>query len=106
MIELMIIAGLSAIGLIILMFKLGTKKVLGYDVYFDITLTILLMITLSGTFSGMVIALLAGLFISIVLLITRKLIGLERYEPVRLANGRQKYIWVAYPGWLTRSQHD
>lgn len=106
MVEMMVIAALSAIGLLVVMFKLGTKKVLGYDVYFDISLTVLLMITLSGTFSGMVIALLAGLTISVVLLVLRKFIGLERYEPIRLPNGRQKYIWVSYPGWFTRDQHE
>lgn len=106
MLEMMIIAVAAAIGLLILMFKLGTKKVLGYDIYFDIALTVLLMISLSGTFSGMVIALIAGLTISITLLILRKFIGLERYEPIRLPNGRQKYVWVFYPGWLTRSHNE
>lgn len=82
------------------MFKMGVRKILGYDIYFDIGLTVLMMVSLSGTFSGMIIALLIGLIISVTLLLLRKCIGMERYEKFRTPSNKIDYQWVRYPGWF------
>ena len=84
------------------MYKMGLRRVLGYDLYVDVALTILLMMIFSGSFSGMVVALIAGLVISIVLLILRKFIGYEKYEEEWTGTGYNSG-WVRYPGWFSRS---
>ena len=101
MIELAIIAAGVALGFFIIMIKMGFRRVLAYDLYVDIGLTILLMVMFSGSFSGMVVALLTGLLVGIVLLVCRVLFGTEKYEEVRLPNGRIKGHWVKYKGLIT-----
>ena len=96
----MILAGIATLGFLVLMFKLGLRKVLGYDIYVDIALTVLLMMMLSGSFDGVMVALVSGLLISIILLILRKFIGYERYEDYAFDDGKVKTIWVRYPGWI------
>lgn len=100
MAALSVVAALVALGFFIIMFKLGLKRVLGYDLYVDIALTAILMFLFAGSFSGMVVALIGGLIISIVLLVLRKLIGMERYEDYTFDNGKTETVWVRYSGWL------
>ncbi len=74
-----IYAGLiAAVAMIFLFFKLGIRKVLGYDAIVDIAFTGLLAWMLAGTFSGMMTALIGGAVLSIFLLITKKFLGYER----------------------------
>ena len=100
MIELALIAAAVALGFLIVMYKMGIKKVLAYDLYVDVGLTILLMMIFSGSFSGMVVALIGGLALSIILLILRKFIGYTKYEMWFDENERQREGWVNYPGWF------
>ena len=69
----MLLAGvIAAAGLLFLAFKLGMRKVIGYDIVFDILITAVLMASLAGTYSGMMAALLGGLIVSVVLFIMKK----------------------------------
>jgi len=62
---------MSAVGIIIVLFKMGMARVLAYDVYVDIAATAFLMYVFSGTLGGMIAAMAGGLFISISLLILK-----------------------------------
>ena len=69
----MILAGLiSAIGILILILKLGMRKVISYDVAIDVIVTGILMFSLAGTYSGMMAALVGGLFVSITLFLMKR----------------------------------
>ena len=73
------IAGtLMGVGVLLHFWKMGIKRVLGYDVYFDIFLSIMLTIVFHGTQGGMMLAIIAGITISIVLRVTRWFIGYEQ----------------------------
>ena len=63
---------ISALGLLLLALKIGGRKVIGMDVWFDIGITITLMIMFAGTFSGMTAAMIGGLFVTILLFIMKK----------------------------------
>lgn len=73
------IAGtLMGVGVLLHFWKMGIKRVLGYDIYFDIFLSIMLTIVFHGTQGGMMLAIIAGITISIVLRVTRWFIGYEQ----------------------------
>jgi len=75
----MLSAGLlTALGIIFLLYKVGFKKILGYDIYVDIVATLGLMYLFAGTYSGMMAAIVGGLFISVVLIIAKQAIGYEK----------------------------
>ena len=64
----MLLAGLiAAAGMLFLLFKFGVRKVINYDIYVDLFVTVLLMFLLAGTFSGMMAALTAGTIVSVLL---------------------------------------
>lgn len=69
---MLLIGILSAFGLLLLLLKLGGRKVIGADIFVDIAITITLMVCFYGTFSGMAAAMLGGLVASIVLFIMKK----------------------------------
>ena len=69
---MLLIGILSAFGLLLLLLKVGGRKVIGADIFADIAITITLMICFYGTYSGMVAAMLGGLIASIVLFIMKK----------------------------------
>ena len=91
---------LIALGMLLLVFKLGVLKVLGYDFWFDLIITTTLMGSLAGTFAGMTVALLAGLIVSIVLMALKKLIGYEKLERRTDISGVKRWRWVQYKGSL------
>lgn len=63
-----IIAGFfTALGLLIIIFKLGLRRVLYWEVPIDILLTLGIPFAFAGTFSGMMTAIFAGIFVSIAL---------------------------------------
>jgi len=69
----MITAGLIAAGgLLFLLFKFGMRRVINYDIYVDVGITVLLMFLLAGTFSGMMAALFAGLIVSVLLFVMKR----------------------------------
>lgn len=69
---MLLIGILSAFGLLLLVLKVGGRKVIGADIFVDIAITITLMVCFYGTYSGMVAAMLGGLAASIVLFIMKK----------------------------------
>ena len=75
----MLSAGLlTAVGMLFLLYKVGFKRVLAYDVIVDVVATIGLMYVFAGTYSGMMAAIVGGLFISIVLIIAKKVYELSK----------------------------
>lgn len=71
-------ATLTLLSLTLLFWKLGSnfrQLVLGYDIIADILVTsfFVWMFALTGTISGMMIAIVAGLLTSIVLMVAKKL---------------------------------
>ena len=64
----MILAGiLGAAGMLALAVKLGIRRIIHYDIFFDIVITSILMYSLAGTYAGMMAALIGGLLVTIVL---------------------------------------
>ena len=98
----MILTGiLAGLGLLILIFKLGIRRVIAYDIVIDVAVTSILMYTFAGTYSGMAAALIGGLFVSIALwaikrTITREELRLAQTEsslgPVTIK--RPTFEWV------------
>ena len=92
---------ISALGLIFLILKGGKDfvlKILGYDAFVDILVTVgfALLFSMSGTISGMFAGIMTGVVISLVLLIAKKTIGYQRLEKV-VINGKTKRRWVQHP---------
>lgn len=69
---------IAAAAMILLFFKIGIRKVLGYDVFVDVAFTSLLAWMLAGTFSGMMSALIGGAVLSVFLFVAKKFLGYER----------------------------
>lgn len=81
MVEIMMLGGImTGLSVLTLFMKLGVRKILGYDAILDIMLAVLLMIFFHGTASGMLVALMGGLFISIVMRIMRWTIGYQQLQ--------------------------
>jgi len=70
---------LAALGLLLLIFKLGIRKVIAFDLPVDIAVTSFLVMMFAGSYAGMAAALIGGLFVSVVLFVLRKTIS--RDEP-------------------------
>jgi hypothetical protein len=70
-------AGTTAAVFIILCY-LDIYKVLGYHWMFDIAFTVVLAMFFAGTYSGVLVAIASGLMLSILLVITKWLIGYKR----------------------------
>lgn len=70
----------TAIGAWIIMFKLGIRKVLNFEVPIDVAFTLGLVAYLSGTISGAMIGVVAGIALSILLAMSKKLFGIEKIQ--------------------------
>ena len=81
----------SAAGVTALAYKLDIKKVLGYDAFFDIAATVGLALLFQGTYSGMVVAMLAGLLVSLILTALKRRLG---YKKLKIVD--RKPTWVEY----------
>lgn len=92
----MILAGLiAAAGMLFLLFKFGVRKVITYDIFFDVLITFFLMIVLAGTFSGMMAALLGGLVVSVVLFIMKRTMRHEKLSLVKVKKfPYRRWMWV------------
>jgi len=91
-ITVLIMGILSAIGFILILVKFGStwvRRMLGYDVYFDIIITLGFMYFMGNTYSGALVAILSGIFISIVLFITKLFTG---YERLKLIEGQLQWV--------------
>ena len=92
----MMLAGIiAALGMLFLLFKFGVRKVITYDILFDVLITFFLVIVLAGTFSGMIAALFGGLIVSVVLFIMKRTM---RHEKVSLVKTKKfpyrRWMWV------------
>jgi len=77
----MILAGiLGAAGMLALAVKLGIRKIIHYDIFFDIVITSILMYSLAGTYAGMMAALIGGLLVTIVLFGLKMTIDREKLQ--------------------------
>ena len=76
-IELLIAGFIASHTLLLLCFKLGIRKVLGYDAAVDIVATVMLLWMFEGTYSGMIAASFGGLVISVELWILKRHLGYE-----------------------------
>ncbi len=77
--------------------KIGILRVLGYELWIDIVISLAIIVVLTGTTSGSIIALLGGAFVSLSLSIAKKILGYERY------NFRtREWIYFA-PAWTSYS---
>lgn len=99
--EILILSGTAAAGMVVLALKMGLKRMLGHEVVLDLLITGLLMASLYGTMTGMTIALTAGLMTSISLMGLRKLVGYEKLEITRDRIGKRHIRWVEHAGVLT-----
>ena len=77
----MILAGiLGAAGMLALAVKLGIRRIIHYDIFFDIVITSILMYSLAGTYAGMMAALIGGLLVTIVLFGLKMTIDREKLQ--------------------------
>lgn len=81
----------SALAFYIIFWKVGIRRVCGYDIAADIGSTVLLMLMFAGTYTGMIAAVIAGLMLSVLLIVTKRFTG---YEKLKIVAG--KPIWVRY----------
>ena len=92
----MMTAGLvAAAGMLFLLFKFGVRKVITYDIFFDVVITVLLMLALAGTFSGMMAALFGGLIVSVVLFIMKRTMRHDKLTLVKIKKfPYRRWMWV------------
>jgi len=77
---LIILGILCALSMMFMIFKIGLRRVVGYQVIADFIITGFLIVVFSGTYSGMVVGLIGGLTVSVILYILSKTIYAERLE--------------------------
>jgi|TARA_B110000208_G_C11486213_1_gene327748 hypothetical protein len=104
----MLSAGLlTALGIIFLLYKVGFKNILGFDILIDIVATIGLMYLFAGTYSGMMAAIIGGLFISVVLIIAKQFINYKKLSCSWVLYSVRN-IKLRYPTlrWVVSNQED
>ena len=77
---MLLIGILSALGLLLLVLKVGGRKTIGADIFIDVAITVTLMVCFYGTYSGMVAAMLGGLITSVILFIMKKTMMHEKLK--------------------------
>jgi len=78
---MLIVGGLSAIGFIILLAKMNRiwlRRLLGYDLYVDIIVTLGFMYFMAGTYSGAIAAVISGIIFSLILWVIKLTVGAEK----------------------------
>jgi len=81
----------TALGILIILYKLGIRRVLYWELVIDATLTIGIPFLFAGTYSGMMTAIFAGIFVSIALRATRLWFRID--DPDIFAAMRGKGWW-------------
>ena len=89
--NLILPAVLSAAGIVALLLRLDILKVAGYHVPVDIIVSLSLAALFAGTYSGVVVALLAGLFLSAVFEVVRYFFG---YKRLVMTSRGLKWKWI------------
>ena len=85
----MVPAGIaSALGILVILLQFDFRKVLGYSLIIDVTATGGLAWIFAGTFSGMMAAIFGGLTLSLILAVSKKLLG---YKTLTSSG------WTQYP---------
>jgi|TARA_B110000444_G_scaffold107248_1_gene101406 hypothetical protein len=92
----MIYAGLlSAVGLLVLIFKLNIRRIITYDIPIDIAVTALLMYLFAGTYSGMIAAMVGGLVVSVTLFIMKRTMYREELTVIKTSKFPYRSLhWV------------
>jgi MFS superfamily sulfate permease-like transporter len=78
--EMVFLAFLSAVGLIIVMSKIGLKHFLKLGWITDLIASVFLGMIFFGTFSGMAVGIMAGIFISIFLLFIKVVSRVKNFK--------------------------
>ena len=84
---------LSAFVVLIVCWRLGIKKFMGYPAFMDAFVTVALAWLLHGSYVGMVAAIIGGLVFSGMITVIRKAYGYSRLERKGL-----RIVWVEYEG--------
>lgn len=71
---------LSAFTILIVLYRLGLRKFMGYPAILDAAVVFLLAFLLHGTFGGITAAITGGLFFSLAITVIRKYYGYSRYS--------------------------
>ena len=78
--DIIIMGGLTALGIFIVLWKCDITKFNGYIIATEVGLFTLLAFLFIGTMTGMMIGLVAGVILSALLYITLKLFGAKRLQ--------------------------
>jgi len=95
---MLLAGGIAAAGLLFLIFKFGVRKVIHYDIMFDILITGFLVYALAGTYAGMMAALMGGLMVSIILFVMKRTMNREVLGVIRTSNFPYRKL-----GWITKA---
>lgn len=87
---------LSALAVIVLLFKWNIRRALGYALWIDIGFTVLLCLMFAGSFSGMGAAVVGGLVLSIALVVIQHFTGAEK---LKVKTTKKRGIPVPYMRW-------
>lgn len=108
--------GLLGLGLMLHILKMGAKRIFGYDLIFDLSLSFFLMIMFHGTQGGMILAILGGLFISVFLRVGRWIVGYQvlgmaqkKYTikllgPIKATGFAPVLAWKEYPSIFSKDR--
>lgn len=85
-----------AIAFIIMKFNKNTlRRMLGYTIPIDITVTLFLTWLLAGTYSGMMAAIVGGILFSVILEVAKYFIGYERLQNKQCPHCQHKHLqWI------------
>ena len=109
MTEIVMIGIASALGALLLLYKMGFAYVLGFDLLVDAVMTAIMMYLYAGTAIGMMTAMFAGLIISLAMLGIKKIHGYMKpmliFATITLIKDWKikipvKFKWVPVPGIL------
>ena len=109
MTEIVMIGIASALGALLLLYKMGFAYVLGFDLLVDAVMTAIMMYLYAGTAIGMMTAMFAGLIISLAMLGIKKIHGYMKpmliFATITLIKDWKikipvKFKWIPVPGIL------
>ena len=94
---------LTIIAFIVLFYKFGQtfrELILGYDIVADVVVTVLFIIIFgsTGTISGMMIAIVAGLLCSVILMLGKKMGTSRTIRFKRESRFKVSYEWIIHHG--------
>lgn len=103
---LLFVGLLAGLAFMLHFFKLGLKRVAGYDIQLDLFLSFALMALFHGSQGGMVVAIIGGLVISVTLRLMRWTLGYQKlgkymvpykYLPFLKPVMIPRLVWFDYP---------